>query len=133
MASKNFRHRLVAQCAVHAIGVVLTASMACAAAQTGPVQPPGEGAPAEPVFTRARLVSVVQEPGSGGKILVRLRLLPRAKIPFTTQVFVVPEQALVADISEGAWGKFTARRIDGENTLTSIHMVPECPRFQTCD
>lgn len=108
---------------------VAAAAMGQAAAQ--PAAAVQAQQPAAPVFTRARLVSVDQE--SGGKRYVRLKLLPRAKIPFTTQTFRVTEPALLAGIPEGAWVKFTARRIDGENTLTSIHVVEECPRFQHCD
>jgi len=90
-------------------------------------------APAAPVYTRARFVSVLQEGGSGGKLYVRLKLLPRSKLPFTTQAFRVVDRALLAGIPEGAWVKFTARHIEGENTLTSIHVVDECKRFQPCD
>ena len=87
-------------------------------------------APAETVvYTRARVVSLPQ----AGEPYVRLKLLPRSKIPFTTQTFTVRDRELLADIPEGAWVKFTARNIDGENTLTSIHAVPECKRFQSCD
>ena len=89
--------------------------------------------PAAPVYTRARVVSVEQEAGSGGKLYVRLKLLPRSKIPFTTQAFRVADRALLAGIAEGAWVQFTARHVEGENTLTSIHAVEECRRFQPCD
>ena len=84
-----------------------------------------------PVFTRARLASSYQEPG--GKLYVRLKLLPTSKIPFTTQTFRLPDRSLLADIPEGSWVKFTSKRIDGENALTSIHAVAECKRFQPCD
>jgi len=89
-------------------------------------------APAEPVvYTRARVVSL---PKAGdAKPYVRLKLLPRAKLPFTTHAFRVADRALLADIPEGAWVKFTARHVEGENTLTSIHVVEECKRFQRCD
>ena len=83
------------------------------------------------VYTRARLTSTFEE--SGGRFYVRLKLLPRAKIPFTTQAFRVRDRSLVAGLPEGAWVKFTTARIEGENTLTSIHVVPECKRFQHCD
>ena len=86
---------------------------------------------ATPVFTRARLVSVQQEAGS--KLYVRLKLLPKSKLPFTTQSFRVIDRALLAGIPEGAWVKFTARSVDGENTLTSIQVAEECKRFQPCD
>lgn len=84
-----------------------------------------------PVFTRARLSSSYED--SGGKLYVRLRLLPRSKIPFATQTFRLPDRSLLADIPEGSWVKFTSRHIDGENTVTSIHATAECKRFQPCD
>mgnify|MGYP000002196782 CR=1 FL=1 len=118
--------------------LVVTASLCCAmvadavAAPFGPAKEVDQGAATvEPVFTRARLVSVQLD--RDGRLLVRLKLLPRSKIPFTTQTFTVRDRELLADIPEGAWVKFTARNIDGENTLTSIHAVPECKRFQSCD
>lgn len=72
-------------------------------------------------------------PHAHGHLLVRLKLLPRAKIPFTTQTFKATDPSLLADIPEGAWVKFTALHVDGENVLTSIHVVEECRRFQACD
>ena len=109
------------------------------AAGTQPVAPAGaasaagEGAaPAAPVYTRARLVSVEADAG-GNATLVRLKLLPRAKLPFTTQTFRVVNPALLHGIPRGAWVQFTARHIDGENTLTSIRVTAECKRFERCD
>ena len=93
-----------------------------------PVEP---ASAAEPVFTRARVRSFLEEPG--GKFYVRLKLLPRTKIPFSTQTFRVTDRALLTGIQEGAWVKFTSRHIDGENTVTSIQAVAECVRFQQCD
>ena len=84
-----------------------------------------------PVSTRARLTSLFEEPG--GKLYVRLKLLPRSKIPFTVQTFRLPDRALVSGIPEGSWVKFTATNFDGENIVTSIHVVAECKRFQPCD
>ncbi|MDQ0074550.1 Cu/Ag efflux protein CusF [Variovorax boronicumulans] len=84
-----------------------------------------------PVFTRARLTSSYEE--SGGKLYVRLKLLPRSKIPFSTQTFRLPDRSLLADIPDGSWVEFTSKHIDGENTLMSIHAVAECKRFQSCD
>ena len=107
-----------------------TVAGAAAAQNAAPAPAP---APVEPVYTRARVVSVLQEPGSSGKLYVRLKLLPRSKIPFTTQAFRVRDRALLTGIPEGAWVKFTARHVDGENTLMSIHVVEECKRFQPCD
>ncbi|MBB3178638.1 copper-binding protein [Variovorax sp. Sphag1AA] len=90
-----------------------------------------QGNDPSPVYTRARLTSLFEE--AGGKLYVRLRLLPKSKIPFTTQTFRLPDRSLVADIPEGSSVKFTSKHIDGENTLTSIHVVAECKRFQPCD
>lgn len=110
-------------CAMVANAVAASSATATRAEQSA--------ASAEPVFTRARLVSV--QPDRGGRLLVRLKLLPRSKIPFTTQTFAVRDSALLADIPEGSWVKFTARAEDGVNWLTAIHLVQECRRFQPCD
>jgi Cu/Ag efflux protein CusF len=53
-------------------------------------------------------------------------------LPFTTQTFRVVDQALLADVSEGAWVRFTARGLEGKNTLTAIQIAEECKRFQPC-
>jgi Cu/Ag efflux protein CusF len=90
-----------------------------------------EGAPAAPVFTRARLVSV--GPKIGDKLYVRLKLLPLAKLPFTTQTFRVMDGTQLAGVPEGSWVKFTARHMEGENTVTFIQMAEECKRFQPCE
>ena len=117
----------------------LALAAVCGAAGAQPVAPAGaasaagEGAaPAAPVYTRARLVSVEMD-ASGNAMLVRLKLLPRAKLPFTTQTFRVANPGLLHGISQGAWVQFTARHIDGENTLTSIRVTAECMRFERCD
>ena len=117
----------------------LALAAVCSAAGAQPVAPAGaasaavEGAaPAAPVYTRARLVSVEMD-ASGNAMLVRLKLLPRAKLPFTTQTFRVVNPALLHGISQGAWVQFTARHIEGENTLTSIRVTAECKRLEPCD
>ena len=120
-----------------ATALVLAAVWGAAGAQ--PVAPAGaasaaaeDAAPATPVYTRARLVSVEAD-ASGIATLVRLKLLPRAKLPFTTQTFRVVNPALMHGIPQGAWVQFTARHIDGENTLTSIRVTAECKRLEPCD
>ena len=112
---------------VAAMGAIAMGS-ALAQVERRPVEP---ASAAEPVFTRARVASFHEE--HGGKFYVRLKLLPRAKIPFTTQTFRVADRALLTGIQEGSWVKFTSSHVDGENTVTSIHAVAECPRFQQCD
>ena len=120
-----------------ATALVLAAVWGAAGAQpvapAGAASAAGEGAaPASPVYTRARLVSVEADAG-GNTTHVRLKLLPRAKLPFTTQTFRVANPALLHGISQGSWVQFTARHIDGENTLTSIRVTAECKRFERCD
>ena len=83
------------------------------------------------VYTRAVVRSLSAE--ANGKVYVRLKLLPRSKIPFSTQTFLVADRSLLAGIAEGASVKFTAKHLDGENTLTSIHAVEPCRRFQPCE
>lgn len=86
---------------------------------------------AAPVLTRARVVSVKEEAGS--KLYVRLELLPRFKLPFATHRLRVADRALLAGIAEGVWVRFSARHVDGENTLASIQLAEECNRFQPCN
>ncbi|VWX61740.1 conserved hypothetical protein [Burkholderiales bacterium 8X] len=83
------------------------------------------------VYTRARLTSSYEEPK--GRLYVRLKLLPKAKLPFATQTFRLADKSLISGIPDGASVKFTARRIDGENTVTSLQPASECQRFQPCD
>lgn len=120
-------------------GVLVVVASLCsvmaASAMAAPSAPATQGeqsaATAEPAYTRARLVSV--QPDRDGRLLVRLKLLPRSKIPFSTLTFTVLDRALVADIPEGSWVKFTARSEGGVNWLTAIHAVEACRRFQPCD
>ena len=118
--------------------VVVTMSLCCvvaASAVAATSAPATQGDPGaatlEPVFTRARLVSVQKE--ADGRLQVRLKLLSRSQIPFTTLTFTVRDRALLADIPERSWVKFTARSEGGVNWLTAIHVVEECRRFQPCD
>lgn len=112
--------------AVFAFAVIATGSAFAQAATQ-----PQLGAPALAVFTRARIVSFQQE--AGNRFYVRLKLMHRAKLPFMTQTFRVTDRSLLVDIPKGAWVKFTARHVEGENVLTAIYMVAECKRFQPCD
>ena len=85
-----------------------------------------------PAETRGTLSSVTEEDG-GKRMYVHLKVLPGAKVPFTTLRFRVRDRALLAGLGEGASVKFRAERIDGENTLVAIRAVPACVRFQACD
>lgn len=91
----------------------------------------GASAPAA-VATRAVVRSVAQEDG-GQRLLIRLKLVPRGKLPFTTITYRVVDRQLVAGLKEGDSVAFQAQRIDGENVLTAIRRVPPCQRFQKCE
>ena len=86
---------------------------------------------ATPVYTRAEVRSFFEE--ADGKMYIRLKLLPRSKIPFSTQNFFVPDRSLLVGIKEGASVQFTAKHLMGQNTLTSIRLAEPCRRFQRCD
>ena len=83
------------------------------------------------VYTRGEVRSFFEEPG--GKLYVRLKVMPGWKIPFSTQNFRVIDRSLVAGIEEGASVRFTAKHLAGENTLISIQAAEPCRRFGPCD
>jgi Cu/Ag efflux protein CusF len=109
----------------------LSMAMAAPAHSAEPKVVEGAVEAVKPVTTYARFTSFKEEPD--GKLYVRLKLIPRAKLPFTVQAFRVRDRTLLEGIAEGSWVRFTAKHIDGENTLTSIRVTPECKRFQECD
>lgn len=119
--------------------ISLTILFAAAIASAASDQPATPAAPAaatasiaaEPVYTRARVASFSKE--SDGKLYVQLKLLPKSKLPFTTQTFRVQDRSLLADVAEGAWVRFRSTRIDGENVVTALQVIAECKRFQTCE
>ena len=84
------------------------------------------------VETRATLHSITEEDG-GERVYVHLKIVPRAKLPFTTLRFRVRDRGLLAGLREGATVKFRAERVEGENTVLAIRAVPPCVRFQPCD
>lgn len=120
-------HRIV----LAGIGIGLFFIAAGASAQAKPSEGPERAGESAQVFTRAVVRSFFEE--TDGRSYVRLKLLPKAKLPFTVQTFRLADRSLQAGLSEGASVKFISRHIDGENTVTAIHAVPECRRFQPCD
>lgn len=98
-------------------------------------QRPGSAAEESPpaaVETRATVRSITREE-AGQRLYVHLKVVPGAKLPFTTLRFRVRDAALLVGLQEGDSVKFRAERIDGENTVTAIRAVPPCVRFQPCD
>jgi len=111
--------------------VVATTVLLMCSAIAEEAKPDTASGHATPIYTRAEVRSFFEEPD--GKFYVRLKLLPRAKIPFSTQNFLVPDRSLLTGIKEGASVRFTAKHLAGENTLTSIHLAEPCMRFQKCE
>lgn len=74
---------------------------------------------ASAVYTRAVIRSVFEE-GAGPRLYIRLKLLPRAKIPFSTLTYRVLDRGLIAALPAGTSVEFRAQRIDGQNILTAI-------------
>jgi Cu/Ag efflux protein CusF len=87
----------------------------------------------EPVVeTRATVRSTFEEDG-GRRFYIRLKLVPRGKLPFTTITYRVLDRGLVAHVREGDNVAFRAQRIDGENVLTALRAVAPCERFARCE
>jgi Cu/Ag efflux protein CusF len=85
---------------------------------------------AEEVYTRAVVKSVATE---SGRLYIRLKLVPRAKIPFSIHTYRVSDAKLVAGLREGDSVRFRAERQGGENVLTAIETAPPCERFSKCE
>jgi Cu/Ag efflux protein CusF len=87
-------------------------------------------ASAAEVYTRAIVRSISKDDGTN--LYIRLKLIPREKIPFTTVTYRVLDARLVAGLREGDSVAFKAERLDGENVLSAIHAATPCERFNEC-
>jgi Cu/Ag efflux protein CusF len=114
-----------------AVALFLVAAAVAATAREKPTAPANLQQTTQ-VETRATVRLVTEEDG-GKRVYVHLKIVPRAKLPFTTLRFRVRDRALLAGLHEGASVKFRAERIEGENTVLAIRAVPPCVRFQPCD
>ena len=112
--------------------VMFLVGTSVAAAARGEQPAPATARDVAQVETRATLRSVTEEHG-GDRVYVYLKIVPRAKLPFTTLRFRVRDRGLLDGLQEGASVKFRAERVDGENTVLAIRAVPPCVRFQACD
>ena len=108
-----------------------TGEAAPASASPAPPSAAGSGTAAQPVYTRAVVRSIVRQ--DGGRRYVQLKLVPRAKLPFTTITYRVLDSRLLDGVSEGASVQFIAARIDGENTVTAMRIAAPCERFRQCE
>jgi Cu/Ag efflux protein CusF len=113
-------------CALTHTGQAATAS-ATPASSSAAVSGPA----AQPVYTRAVVRSIVRQ--EGGRRYVQLKLVPRAKLPFTTITYRVLDRRLLDGVSEGASVQFIAARIGGENTVTALRIATPCERFRQCE
>ncbi|HPU10850.1 MAG TPA: hypothetical protein PK947_10000 [Ottowia sp.] len=86
--------------------------------------------PAPRVYTRA----VVRElPAVGAQpALLRLKIVPRGKLPFSTLTFRVQDRRLLNGIGLGDEVGFIAERRPEGNTVVALRKVAPCVRFQAC-
>jgi CubicO group peptidase (beta-lactamase class C family) len=89
------------------------------------------GSAQEVVYTRGELRSALER-DSAGHSYVRIKVVPRAKLPFSTLTFRVLDPALLAGLQPGALVEFRAERKDGENTLTAIRPASPCAPGAEC-
>lgn len=82
------------------------------------------------VYTRA-VVRDLPRPGDR-PALVRLKIVPRGQLPFTTLSFHVDDRRLLDGLAVGDEVGFIAERRAGGNTLTAVRKVAPCVRFQHC-
>lgn len=109
------------------IQLALAASALNVAHAAGVVEPPASAAD---VYTRAIVRSISTDDRK--HLYIRLKLIPRSKIPFSTVTYRVLDARLVAGLREGDSVAFKAERLDGENVLTAIHAATPCERFKEC-
>ncbi|QJW85281.1 hypothetical protein HK414_23480 [Ramlibacter terrae] len=82
------------------------------------------------VYTRAIVRSISKNDQK--HLYIRLKLLPGAKLPFSTLTYRVIDERLVAGLREGDSVAFKAERVDGENVLKAIQAATPCERFREC-
>lgn len=82
------------------------------------------------VYTRA----VVRDlPAAGAQpALLRLKVAPRGKLPFSTLTFHLQDRQLLQGIALGDEVGFIAERRPEGNTVIALRKVVPCVRFQTC-
>ena len=85
--------------------------------------------PAAPVLTRAIVRSL---PSAAEPDVIRLKLVPRRKLPFTTLAFAVGDAALPPGLAVGDEVGFAAEGRQDTNTLVRLRKVAPCVRFQPC-
>ena len=108
--------------------IFLSAASAVGASQAaGPAEP---SAAVGEVYTRGIVRSIARD--GRKRLYVRLKLLPRANIPFSTLTYRVLDERLFTGMREGDSVAFRAERVGGENVLTVIQPAAPCERFAEC-
>jgi Cu/Ag efflux protein CusF len=92
-------------------------------------QAPAVPGPAPQVHTRAIVRAL---PSAAEPNLIRLKLIPRGQLPFTTLTFAVRDAALWQGLAVGDEVGFVAERRQGINTVVRLRKVVSCARFQDC-
>lgn len=110
------------------VGALALSFLSAALAHATPETPAPPGV-AKPVYTRAVVRSL---PSAAEPNTVRVKLLPRGKVPFTTVSFGVERPELLRDILVGDEVGFVAERRASGNTLTRLRKVAPCVRFKPC-
>lgn len=98
---------------------------------SGPVAAQPAGKPTALIYTRAKVESLPSRK-AGEDTLIRLKISPRAKLPFTTLAFRVRNTEMLKDLSVGDYVAFRSERLDGENVLMAIRKVDPCQKLQPC-
>lgn len=75
------------------------------------------------VLTQATVQSRFEHEG-GARLYVRLKLQSIRHAPFSTLTYRVPDRATWEGLQPRAKVAFSAARIDGENTLTAVRVLP---------
>jgi Cu/Ag efflux protein CusF len=83
----------------------------------------GAAAATDTVLTQATVQSRFAEDG-GTRLYVRLKLQQIGHAPFTTLSYRVPDRATWERLQPREKLAFSAARIDGENTLTAVRILP---------
>ena len=113
------------------LGIVCALAAGASVAQVERATDAASSAPtAEGLVETRAVVRSIEE--SGSRLYIRLKLVPRAKLPFTTITYRVLDRRLVANLREGESVAFRAQRIAGENVVTALRTMPPCERLRPC-
>ena len=110
------------------------AAVLALALASGPALSAGDGAPPAAAGPRVYTRAVMRDlPAADAQpALIRLKIAPRGKLPFSTLTFRIGDRRLLEGIALGDEVGFIAERRAGENTVVALRKVAPCVRFQHC-